>query len=183
MGSVVIAMPKTEDAKRMAGMLRQRGVNVDLACSTGAEALKCVDSRDYGIVICGYRLQDMSHMDLLSLLPDYFDMITLTSESKAPMCADGVEKVTMPLQIQILLDTIDRVMSRIEKKVRHDKKGPGSRSEEDRLIIEQAQSIIMNERGMGRIESYRYIQKRSMDSSMSMVEMSKKLIAEASGNQ
>ena len=178
MGSVVIAMPKTEDAKRMAGMLRQRGINVDLACSTGSEALKCINARDYGIVICGYRLQDMSHMDLLRMLPDYFEMITLTSESKAPLCADAVEKVTMPLQIHILLETIDRVLSRIEKRVRHDKKGPGSRSEEDRLVIEQAQQIIMDERGIERIESYRYIQKRSMDSSMSMVEMAKKLIAE-----
>lgn len=178
MGSIIIAMPKTEDAKKMAGMLRQRGLGIDLACSTGAEALKCMNTRDYGLVVCGYRLQDMSHMDLLELLPNYFEMITLTSESKAPMCADSVEKVTMPLKTQILLDTIDRVMSRIEKKVRHDKKGPGSRSEEDRLIIEQAQKIIMDERGIGRIESYRYIQKRSMDSSMSMVEMAKKMIAD-----
>ena len=178
MGSIIIAMPKTEDAKKMAGMLRQRGISIDLACSTGAEALKCMNTRDYGLVICGYRLQDMRHMDLLELLPNYFEMITLTSESKAPMCADSVEKVTMPLKTQILLDTIDRVMSRIEKKVRHDKKGPGSRSEEDRLIIEQAQKIIMDERGIGRIESYRYIQKRSMDSSMSMVEMAKKMIAD-----
>lgn len=178
MGSIIIAMPKTEDAKRMAGMLRQRGVAVDMACSTGAEALKCVDSRDYGIVICGYRLQDMSHMELIEMLPKYFEMITLTSETKAPLCADGATKVTMPLQVHLLLEAIDTVMSRIEKKVRHDKKGPGSRSEEDRLLIEQAQQIIMDERGIGRIEAYRYIQKRSMDSSMSMVEMAKKLIAD-----
>lgn len=178
MGSVVIAMPKTEDAKKIAGMLRQRGFNVDLACSTGSEALKCINSRDYGVIICGYRLQDMSHLDLLGMLPNYFEMITLTSETKAPLCADAAEKVTMPLNLHILLDAIDRVTSRIEKRIRHDKKGPGSRSEEDRLLIEQAQQIIMDERGIGRIESYRYIQKRSMDSSMSMIEMAKKLIAE-----
>lgn len=176
MGSIVIAMPQTQDAKRLAGALKCRGYDVDLACSTGAEVLQCINSRDYGVVICTYRLQDMSHQQLLGYMPDYFEMIILTSEAKIAACADEVVKVTLPLQIPNLIHTIDMIMNAVGKRLRHDKKGPGSRSEEDRKLIEDAQKILMERNGLGRVESYRYIQKKSMDSSMSMVEMAKNII-------
>lgn len=176
MGSIVIAMPKTEDAKRLAGALRARGYDIDLACSTGAEVLQCINARDYGAVVCGFRLSDMSHQELLGYMPDYFEMIILTSESKVDSCADGVVKVTMPLHVPSLMNTIDMVMSHTEKRLRHDKKGPGSRSEEDRKIIEDAQKLLMERNGMGRIEAYRYIQKKSMDSSRSMVDMASDIL-------
>ncbi len=177
MGSIVIAMPKTEDAKRMSGALKSRGYNVDLACSTGAEVLQCVNARDYGVVISTYRLSDMSHQQLLEYMPDYFEMIILTSEAKINACADEVVKVTLPLQVPQLTNTIDMILNQTGKRLRHDKKGPGSRSEEDRKLIEDAQRILMERNGLGRIESYRYIQKKSMDSSMSMIEMAKNIIS------
>ena len=177
MGSIVIAMPQIQDAKRLAGALRSRGYDVDLACSTGSEVLQCINARDYGVVICTYRLSDMSHQQLLEDIPDYFEMIILTTAAKAAACADGVVKVTLPLQIPHLTNTIDMIMNGVYKRIRHDKKGPGSRSEEDRKLIEDAQKILMERNGLGRVESYRYIQKKSMDSSISMIEMAKSIIS------
>jgi len=177
MGSIVIAMPRTEDAKRLSGALKSRGYDVDLACSTGSEVLQCINARDYGVVISGYRLSDMGHQQLLGYMPDYFEMIILTSEAKVSSCADDVVKVTLPLQIPQLTSTIDMIMNGVSKRLRHDKKGPGSRSEEDRQIIEEAQRVLMERNGLGRIESYRYIQKKSMDSSVSMIEMAKTIIS------
>jgi len=176
MGSIVVVMPKIEDARRLAGAIRSKGYNVDMVCAKGSEALHCIKSRNCGVLICGYRLQDMSHIELIDYMPQYFEMILVTSESKLDSCSDKAIKVTLPLHIPILVKEVSDALDRVERQLRHDKKGPGSRSEEDRRIIENAQMILMNERGMARIESYRYIQKRSMDSSVSMVEMAGRIL-------
>ena len=178
MGSVIVVMPKTEDAKKLAGALKSRGINVDLACSRGSDALRLVNSRDYGVVVSGFRMQDMSHIDILGYLPKYFEMVLITSESKLDSCAEEVVKVTLPIHIPLLVEAVNQALGRVERQVRHDKKGPGSRSEEDRKLIEDAQKILMDTRGMGRIESYRYIQKRSMDDSVSMLDIANKIIEE-----
>ena len=178
MGSIIVVMPKTEDAKKIAGALRSRGLNVDMATSLGAEALQCMNSRDYGVVVSGYRMQDMSYLELNDSRPKYFEMILLVSESKLYACDESaVNIVTMPLQVPRLVDAVNVSMSRMDRQVSHDKKGPGSRSEEERRIIEEAQVIVMNMRGYGRIESYRFIQKKSMDNSISMVDMARHIIA------
>lgn len=176
MGNIVVAMPKIEDARRLAGALRSKGYNVDMVCSKGSEALHCIKSRNCGVLVCGYRLQDMSHIELLEYMPKYFEMILVTSESKLDSCADRAVKITLPLHIPALANEVRNALDRVEKQLNHDKKGPGSRSEADRKIIENAQQVLMNERGLGRIESYRYIQKRSMDSSVSMVQMAERII-------
>ena len=176
MGNIVVAMPKIEDARKLAGVLRSRGYQVGMVCSKGDEVLQCVNQRNFGVLVCGYRLLDMNHIELLHYLPKYFEMILVTSESKLDSCAEEPVKVTLPLYVPGLTGEIDKALARVEKKYSHDKKGPGSRSEEDRKIIEDAQKKLMDERGMGHVESYRYIQKRSMDSSMGMVEMAKRIL-------
>lgn len=171
MGCVIVAMPKIEDAMRLSGLLRERGIEVLHVCDTGAQVLAHMDEADDGVLICGYKLKDMAHMELHVLMPDTFEMILTVSASKWDMCAEGVLRVALPLKVSELTRTVEMVLSRSEARRRKGGKGPGGRTREQQEIVEKAQRLLIERNGMERVEAYRYIQKQSMNSGNSMVEV------------
>ena len=71
--SIVIALPKIEDAKKIRTVLNRYGFTVAAVCNSGANALASISELDGGVLLCGYHLQDMYYRDLLDYMPDYFD--------------------------------------------------------------------------------------------------------------
>ena len=99
MGSVLIAMPKSEDAYHIARSLSERGQLLDTeVCVTGADILRISHDRDYGVVICTRQLKDMSYMELAGYLPEYFGMIVLTRDPELDTYADNIIKLMMPFK-------------------------------------------------------------------------------------
>ena len=75
--SIVIALPKIEDAKKIRAILIRYGFSVASVCSTGAGALASMSELDGGVLICGYHLPDMYYRDILEYLPSYFQLLLL----------------------------------------------------------------------------------------------------------
>ena len=171
MGCIIIAMPRIEDADRLAGILRGKGIFVDYTCDSGADVLRRASDDDSGVIICGYKLRDMPHMQLLELIPEHFEMILTVSAGKWDMCADEVLKVELPLKVGDFVQTVEMVSSRMEAGKRKGGKGPGGRTKEQQEIVEKAQRLLIERNGMERVEAYRYIQRQSMNSGNSMVEV------------
>ena len=69
--SIVIALPKIEDAKKIRTVLNRYGFTVAAVCNSGANALASISELDGGVLLCGYHLQDMYYRDLLDYMPDY----------------------------------------------------------------------------------------------------------------
>ena len=83
--SIVIALPKIEDAKKIRTVLNRYGFTVAAVCNSGANALASISELDGGVLLCGYHLQDMYYRDLLDYMPDYFEMLLMggnASESR-----------------------------------------------------------------------------------------------------
>ena len=57
--SIVIALPKIEDAKKIRTVLNRYGFTVAAVCNSGANALASISELDGGVLLCGYHLQDM----------------------------------------------------------------------------------------------------------------------------
>ena len=171
MGCVIVAMPKIEDAMRLSGLLRERGIEVLHVCDTGSQVLAHMDEAEDGVLICGYKLKDVTHMELHGLMPNTFEMILTVSASKWDMCAEGVLRIALPLKVSELTRTVEMVLSRSEARRRKGGKGPGGRTREQQEIVEKAQRLLIERNGMERAEAYRYIQKQSMNSGNSMVEV------------
>ena len=96
--SIVIALPKIEDAKKIRTVLNRYGFTVAAVCNSGANALASISELDGGVLLCGYHLQDMYYRDLLDYMPDYFEMLLMASQgviSEAPtfrfMCGNASE--------------------------------------------------------------------------------------------
>lgn len=171
MGSIIIAFPKIEEGRHLAGLLKSRGTEVTHVCDTGAQVLALTEHADNGVIICGYRLGDMTHIELNEMLPDNFEMILAVSAAKWDMCLDGVLKVEIPFNISDLAHTIEMVFSKTEARRKKGGKESGGRTKEQQEIVEKAQRLLMERNGMERREAYRYIQKQSMNSGNSMLEV------------
>ena len=80
MSSVVVVFPKMEDAKSIRNLLVRNGIEVAGICTTGGQALDHMDSLGGGIVVCGYRFQDMLYTELREQMGGGFEMLLLASQ-------------------------------------------------------------------------------------------------------
>ena len=148
--SIVIALPKIEDAKKIRTVLNRYGFTVAAVCNSGANALASISELDGGVLLCGYHLQDMYYRDLLDYMPDYFEMLLMASQ--------GVISEAPPS------------VSQIERRWKKDKKKPKQRSWKEQNYISNAKMLLMERNHLSEEDAYRYIQKCSMDSGTNMVE-------------
>ncbi len=177
MGSVLIAMPKAEDAGRIAATIRNQGMLFDISiCSTGAEVLRTANDRDYGVIICTKSLKDMRYMELAEMMPNYFGMIVLTTDMSLEITSDQMVKLIMPFKTRDLLNTIDMIAQGFYRSLRKKKKAPLKRTAEEQKVIDSAKALLMDRNGMSEPEAFRYIQKNSMDSGRSLVEAAQMIL-------
>ncbi len=172
MTSVIVALPKIEDAKNMKNVLVRNGISVAGACTTGAQVLALADSLNDGIVICGYKMADMMYTQLQEYLPSSFEILLLASKQVigAGMVESDVMCLAMPVKIHELIHMADRMIQAIELKRRRRKAKPRERNAKEADLIKEAKEVLMKCNHMTEEEAHRYIQKCSMDSGTNMVE-------------
>ena len=177
MGSILIAMPKTEDAEHIAGALRQRGSLLDIEiCPTGADVLRISNARDFGVVVCTGKLRGMSYAELNEYLPDYFSMIVLTKDDSLEMLSDRMVRMLLPLKMRDLTSVIEQITNELYQRIRKKKKAAPKRTEAEQRLIDDAKHMLMKKNGLSEPEAFRYIQKLSMDTGRTFVESAQMLL-------
>ena len=96
--SIVIALPKIEDAKKIRTILNRHGLTVASVCSSVSNALANISELDSGVLICGYKLTDAYYKDALDDLPQYFEMLLLASQRIIDEAPNSVSTVQMPMK-------------------------------------------------------------------------------------
>ena len=176
MSSILIVLPKIEDAKHIRDILSRRGLTTAALCTTASTALANVHQLDSGVVICSYRVSDMHYSQLAAYLPDYFDMLLLTSAAEAGNCPEGVVSLTYPIRPPDLVSTVEMMLAQLERRLKRKKAGPGKRTEQEQNYINNAKWVLMERNHMTEQEAFRYIQKSSMDSGTNMVETAQMIL-------
>ncbi len=174
--SIVVALPKIEDAKKIRTILVRHGFTVTAVCSSGSHALASISELGYGILICGYHLSDMYYYNLKEDLPAGFEMILLASARVVSEAPVSVLTVQMPMKSSDLLNTVNMVDGQLERRIRKDKKKPKLRTWKEQNYISNAKMMLMQRNRLSEEEAYRYIQKCSMDSGTNMVETAQMLL-------
>ena len=162
--SIVIALPKIDDAKKIRTILNRHGFSVAAVCSTASTALASMSELDGGILICGYKLTDRYYRDVLEDIPSYFEMLLLASGRVIAEAPTSVLTVEMPMKVSDLVNTVDMMLSQIERRK------PKTRSWKEQNYISNAKFLLMERNHLSEEDAYRYIQKCSMDSGTNMVE-------------
>lgn len=170
-GNIIVAFPKIEDAKNIKAVLARQGFHVTAACTSGSHALQAMESLDGGVVVCGYRLNDMVYTELNEWLPRNFKMLLVASEMHwGERELSDVVYVPMPLKVSLLTDALNMVIETQLNHRRHNNSKPRVRSHEEDEAILKAKRLLMENNNMTEEEAHRYVQKCSMDSGNSLVE-------------
>lgn len=176
MSSIVIALPKIEDARKIRTILSNHGFSVAAVCSTASRALSEASQLEYGILVCGYHLSDMYYYDIVQCLPKNFELLLLASERIVMNAPSSVLSVKMPMKVSDLVNTVNMVLIQQERHRKKDRKKPKPRSWKEQNYISNAKMLLMQRNHLSEEEAYRYIQKCSMDSGTNMVETAQMLL-------
>ena len=184
MVNIIVVFPKRQDAVNIRNLLARHGHRVIAVCNTGAAVIQLVDQmvESDGIIVSGYKYADMVCTQLNAYLPKTYDMLVLSSQANLATIYDrDIKKITMPIKIAELLDALDQMEAELLKKRKERKMKPRERTAKEKAIILKAKEVLLKVKGMDEAEAHRYIQKNSMDSGLSVVETSQKIIDIYSG--
>ena len=176
MSSIVIALPKIEDAKKIRAVLERHGFTVASICTTASNALSSASELGSGVLICSHRLPDMNYIDLSECMPRDFEMLLLASARVICEVPSSILSVQMPIKVSDLVNTVNMILTQQERRKRKEKKKPKARSWKEQNYISNAKMMLMQRNHLSEDEAYRYIQKSSMDSGTNMVETAQMLL-------
>ncbi len=177
MTNIIVAFPKAADANNIRNLLMRNGFPVAAVCTAGTQAVSHADRLGGGIVICSYKLPDMLYSQLHEYLPEGFEMLLMASRHILSGCMDNdIVCLSMPIKVYDLVNTVDMMIKAAERRKKRRREQPRERNAEETSLIKEAKCILMNRNNMTEDEAYRYIQKCSMDSSTSMVEMAQMIL-------
>lgn len=178
MTNIIVAFSKPEDGKNIKGILMRNGYQVVAVCTSGAQTISAADSLSSGIVVSGYRFEDMMCEDLRQCLPAAFDMLLISSPSRWGGQPEGnIIRLPMPLKVHDLLSTLEMMVQAQMRIRRKQRSKPKERSEEEKGLIAEAKALLMERNNMTESEAHRYIQKCSMDSGTNLVETAQMVIS------
>ncbi len=164
MGSILIQLPKMENAIRIRDIIKGSGFWDDIIiCHHGAEILNLVNNQDISIIICMRKISDMSYAELAQYLPGRIHMILLTNDESLVTSSPNVTKLLMPFRGEELITCINKLLP--------DKTGVKKkrlRTKEEQELIDRAKSYLMESREMTEPEAFRFMQKISMDKRSSL---------------
>ncbi len=178
MQDIVVAFGSPEDSKRIKSILMRSGFHVSFACTSGARALAAMEELQGGIIVCGYKLQDMRYSELVEDLPPYFKMLLITStgrleEEEIPR---GVQILTLPMKAPELTRTLERMLNSLQDRRRREKSRKKIHSEAELRTISEAKERLMRKNNMTEPEAHKYLQKCAMDSGTNIVETAEMLL-------
>ena len=176
MSSIVIALPKIEDAKKIRAVLARHGCTGASVCTTASNALSSACELGSGVLICSHRLPDMNYLDLSECMPRDFEMLLLASARVICEVPTSILSVQMPVKASDLVNTVNMILTQQERRKRKEKKKPKARSWKEQNYISNAKMMLMQRNHLSEDEAYRYIQKSSMDSGTNMVETAQMLL-------
>ena len=85
----------------------RNGFQVVAVCASGAQAITAAESVNSGIVVSGYRFEDMMYDELRQCLPAAVDMLLIASPSRwSGQNMKGMICLPMPLKVHDLVDTL-----------------------------------------------------------------------------
>ena len=177
MSSIVIALPKIEDARKIRSVLECHGLAVASVCSTASNALSSASELGNGVLICGHRLPDMNYLDLAECMPRDFEMLLLASARVICEVPPSILSVEMPMKASDLINTVNLMVEGVERRRRKRRMQPKTRNAADEKAIKDAKELLMARNHMTEEEAHRYLQKTSMDSGTNLVETAQMVLS------
>ena len=136
-------------------------------CATGAQVVQRMEGVEEGLVVCGYKCSDMIYSELREYLSEEVKMLLIASRQYLDDCVyPNVIGLSMPLKGYELV-------TEISEKQRRRKQRPKQRTREEVRLLEEVKELLMQNNQITESEAHAYIQQRSMNSGVGLIEMAK----------
>lgn len=173
MNHILIAFEGEKTRQRMTDIFESSGIRVSAACRSGAETLRWCGRMTGGVVLCGYKLCDMTAEELFENLPQGFSMVLLATPMQLEVFGyEEVCRVAAPARRSELVGSVRMLLDQLGV----ESAPVPTRSEEDKLLIAKAKALLMDRNHMTEEQAHRFIQKRSMDTGAKMVQTALKIL-------
>ena len=141
---------------------------------SGADVIRAARKLGSAIVVCGFKLRDMTATDLAADLRGTAVLLVVSSAVNLDMCeGENLYKLATPAARSDFFASLDMLRRFEEKNLHHP---PPKRKEEEQKLIRTAKELLMDVNRMTEAEAHRFLQKRSMDSGMKLAEMAQYII-------
>ena len=176
MSIIIVALPKIEDANKIRTILIRHGYDNIVPCCTASAALIATSREGTGLIICACRLPDMHYTQLLECMPPYYQMLIVGRQSVIGPGDNNVMALTTPLKAYDLVNTVEMLLTQLERRYKKQKKKLTVRSEKEENYIRNAKLLLMDRNHLTEAEAHRYLQKWSMDSGTNLVETAQMIL-------
>lgn len=174
MDKVIVAFENDNNRTRICDMLEASGIAVRVSCKSGSEAIRAIRKMSGGIVICGYKLSEMTASDLAYDLSGQAMILIIAPAQQLQLCEnENIFKLPTPFSKGDLVSSV-RMLLQMEEK--HYKAAPPRRTEKEVSDINRAKELLMTKNGMTEQEAHRFIQRRSMDTGAKAAETARLII-------
>jgi response regulator NasT len=170
---MLIAFAGEKTRQHMTEIFEGIGVRVSAACGSGAEILRWCGRMGGGVILCGYKLYDMTAEELYESLPENFSMVLLATPIQLEACeGEGICRLAAPAQKSELIGSVKMLLEQMGQ----DSAPVPKRTSEDKLLIAQAKALLMERNRMTEEAAHRFLQKRSMDTGAKMVQTAMQIL-------
>lgn len=198
MRHLIVAFADQAVAQKVKAVLQSAGLPVRGICTSGSQVLQMAAlCEGGGLVICPIRFSDMTANEVISLLSEDFDMLVLvTSRQQSMISGSGIFTLTEPVNAAGLINSASQLLETRQLRAaafmsgpadarptavpdqsrKSDTNGGHGRDMEEQKIIEQAKYLLMNRKRMTEADAHRYLQRRSMESGIRLVDLARRII-------
>lgn len=177
---VIVALSNEETSQKIKSILVGNGFNVMATCNYGNELIRTIKQLSPSIVISGYKFKDMNLLDIYDSTGEDCSFLAIVNEPYKSIVQEETDIICIssPINTMLLINTLD-IIYQSERKINNLKKKVNNLEVKinERIIIEKAKGILMEQKSFSEQEAYRFIQKNSMDSGLRMVEYAKQIIS------
>lgn len=175
MNRIIVAFSTPDAQQKMTKLLESGGSRVAGQFATGAETIRAIRKQGSGIVVCGFKLKDMTANDLAQRLIGSAVVLCVSAPLNLSYCqGENIFRLPTPV-IRGDFHASLNILHQLETQtLRH---GTPRRGDADKQTISQAKERLMALNGMSEEEAHRHLQKTSMDAGRTLVETAKAVLS------
>ncbi|MCI8810569.1 MAG: response regulator [Oscillibacter sp.] len=170
----IIAFSNAEAQRRIRRLLESGGCRPAVCCTSGGEAIRAARNIENSIIICGFRLPDMTANELAADLRGRAAVLVVSSAANVDLCeGENLYKLATPApraEFFAILDLLGRSKETLRRRP------PPRRDGEECRLIEKAKKLLMDVNRMTEAEAHRFLQKQSMDTGLKLTETAQTVI-------
>ena len=176
MDRIIVAFASEKSQSQITRLLESGGIYPAGCCLSGAEAIRMVWNLGSAVVVCGFKLRDMTAEELASDLRGIGAVLVIASPAHLDFCTgENLFKLAVPASRADLFASLQLLQDFESRSLQHP--GGAAPGDEPRLV-RQAKELLMDVHHMTEAEAHRFLQRRSMNTGLKLTEIARLILAE-----